>query len=80
MSYTSKKYNIPDETITQMVRDGVLDWRIDALWDFYQFYLALKQSRGSSNGEIRDEIIFHYGMSYRLYYYYLAKARLIFEK
>ena len=79
MSYIGRKYNITDETITKMVRDGVLDWRIDALWDFYQFYLALKKARESSNGEIREEMMFHYKMPQSSYYYYLSRAHELFD-
>ena len=35
MGYISEKYCIPSGTVVSMIKDGIVDWRIEGLHDFW---------------------------------------------
>ena len=75
--YISQKYNIPPETVSAMVRDGILDWRVDALYDFWVFYLELCNS-GRTRKEIKNEVGLHFKMKKYQVNRSIRKAKEIF--
>lgn len=77
MGYISQKYNIPPEIVSLMVKDGIIDWRIEGLYNFFTFYNQLLTKR-ESKAEAREEIMLHYKMPRSTFYYHLKKAKLIF--
>lgn len=41
MSYVAIKYNIDEETVKQLIKDGVVSWTYDYHYDIYRFYCDL---------------------------------------
>lgn len=66
MSVLSNKYNIPQETVDKMIKDGV----ISCSWPNYeQVYELFKKGMSTS------EISFHTGMSQRNVRYVIARLK-----
>lgn len=79
MGYISKKYDIDPGTVVEMVRDGVVDWRIEGLYDFWIFYQELIKTRQSKR-DVREELMLHYNINARsTYYYWINKATEVFS-
>lgn len=79
MGYISEKYNIPQSTVIQMIRDGIIDWKLEGLYEFWKFYQELYKNRDEKS-LIKDEIMFHYNLKCeRTYYRRLKKAELLFS-
>ena len=66
MSILSQKYNIPEDTVKRMIRDGV----VSCSWDICDH---IKKMR--SEGKSWDEVAFDTGMSIRNCQYILQKAK-----
>jgi len=79
MGYISKRYNIDSETVAQMVRDGIIDWRLEGLYNFWVFYNELLKKRETKR-EAKKEIMMHYSMPKSTFYYNVNKAKKIFGK
>lgn len=78
MGYISEKYGIEKGTVVKLIKDGLLDWRVEGLYDFWIFYNDLIENRETKK-EVREELMAHYGINTRrTYYYWLEKARNIF--
>jgi hypothetical protein len=79
MSYIAEKYCIQPGVVIQMIRDGVVDWRLDALHDFWTFYKELEKTR--TKKEIKAEIMLHYKLKNRVTYYrMMKKSRELFDE
>ena len=84
MSYISDHYKIPPNTVVQMSKDGILDWRVNVLYEFYTLYaevLNQNMSRGihCPRGDAREEVMMHFRITERTFYYWLSAAKRQFE-
>jgi hypothetical protein len=79
MGYISQKYNISPDKVALMVRDGIIDWKIEGLYNFWIFYNDLLSKRETKTAA-RDELMIHYDMSRSTFYYNLNKAKSLFVK
>ena len=53
----SNKYNIPEETLTKMVRDGVVNTKSVTSYEVYELFKSLMNSQpGKSKSEIYYQI------------------------
>lgn len=78
MGYISEKYCIPSGTVVSMIKDGIVDWRIEGLHDFWVFYNKLLSTR--TPGEVKEEMMLQYKIKNKITYYrMIKKARQIFE-
>ena len=77
MGYISDKYDIPHETVVRMAKDGIVDWRIEYLYEFWTFYNELCQN-GTSKMGICGEMMLHYKISKRSYYRWLNVCKQYF--
>lgn len=66
MSVLSKKYNIPAETVTKMIKDGVISCSWSNYEEVYELY---------KKGMSTSEISFHTKMSERNVRYVLSKLK-----
>lgn len=66
MSVLSNKYNIPEETVSKMIKDGV----ISCSWSTYDEVTAMRK-----NGKSVDEIASTFGVSRRHIYNILGKVK-----
>ena len=73
MSYIAKKYSIRADIVIQMAKDGIIDWRIEYLHDFWLFYNELLTDRSKS--EARGEMMLHYNLSQRSFYRWIFRAK-----
>jgi len=85
MSYISKKYNIPAETVFQMSKDGVLDWRINYYYEFWVLYREILDYNYSNNvkkprRQAREEVMMHFKISSeRNFYRWLTACKAFFD-
>lgn len=84
MSYISQKYNIPADTVLKMAKDGIIDWRINYLHEFYTFYNELLKGYEDDGetypkGLARNEIMLHYKLSQRNFYRWMKVCRTFFD-
>jgi len=79
MGYISNKYNIEPEKVVLMIKDGILDWKIEGLYEFWLFYQELYKDRDSKK-EVREELMIHYNVKPRTFYRMLRKAKDIFSQ
>lgn len=86
MSYISDKYKIPHEVVVQMSRDGILDWRVNVLYEFWTLYkdvLEQNLDRGIKypRKEAREEVMLHFKLtSERNFYRWLKASKKFFAK
>lgn len=78
MGYISNTYKIDPEKVANMVKDGIIDWRIEGLYDFWIFYNELLNKRESKK-EAREEIMSHFNLQKRTFYRMIRKCKEIFE-
>lgn len=79
MSYISQKYNIPPQTVAQMAKDGILDWRINyyhEFWEFYNELLDYNYQNGVKHprAEAREEVMLHFKINSERNFYRWLKA------
>ena len=84
MSYISEKYNIPCETVLQMCKDGIIDYRINYLHEFYLFHHEIlngyiEDGAAYPKGKARREIILHYKISQRNFYRWMNLCKEFFD-
>ena len=77
MGYISQKYKIEPEKVSLMVRDGIIDWKIEGLYNVWLFYTDLIDKR-ETKADAREEIMMHYDMCKSTFYYNLNKAKSLF--
>ena len=73
MSYIARKYSIRAEVVMQMAKDGIIDWRIEYLHEFWIFYNELLKDR--TRTDAREEMMLHYNLSQRSFYRWICKAK-----
>ncbi len=66
MSILSEKYNIPEDTIKKMIKDGV----VSCSWNVYDTIARMRKE-----GKSWDDVAFETGMTVRNCHYILEKGK-----
>lgn len=76
MGYISDKYGIPHETVVKMAKDGIVDWRVEYLYEFWLFYkeLCCENKKMSAIAEI----CLHYKIGQSTFYLWRKRAKELF--
>ena len=83
MSYISDKYKISPDTVMRMSKDGVIDWRVNYLHEFWIFYHELLKQNQELRvrlpvKETKEEIKLHYRISERSFYRWVKVCKKLF--
>jgi len=76
VKYIAKKYGIPDATVIRMIKDGIIDWRIEQAYEFKLFYDELCKDRDATM--VREECMQHFRLSKSAYYRALHRIAELF--
>ena len=77
MGYISDKYNVTPEAVVRMSHDGIVDWRVEYLYEFYNFYKELSEQDGKHSA--RKEIMLLYKISQGTFYRWINISKKTFS-
>ena len=84
MSYISNKYGISPGTVSEMARDGIIDWRINYYYEFWVLYKETLDYNYENNvkkprRQAREEVMMHFKISSeRNFYRWLTACKSFF--
>ena len=76
MSYISEKYGIQPGTVVRMIQDGIIDYKIERYYQFWEFYNAVIIDRNPH--EARSEAMLHFKLCQRSFYNWIHRSRELF--